>query len=87
MADQIPDNPVQNLPEPTAIPAPLTLNPLPQSKTKEQLRQEAYGLYYSSIYTQLVIYGKSPNLASELAKEAANHIMRAGFPFPQIKVG
>jgi secreted Zn-dependent insulinase-like peptidase len=87
MADQIPDNSVQNLPEPTAIPAPPTLNPLHQSKTKEQLRQEAYRLYYSSIYTQLIIYGKSPNLATELAKEASEHIMRNGFPFPEIKVG
>jgi len=90
MADPIPDNPIPGLPEPTRIPAPplvpepKKLNPLPGTpEYRQSLRDE----YYTSLYTQLIIYGKSPNLASELAKEAADHIMRAGFPFPQIKVG
>lgn len=90
MADLIPESPVPILPEPRREPPPMPvvpgpkLNPLPGSK---EYRQWQYGEYYASLYTQLVIYGKSPNLAAELAREASDHIMKAGYPFPSIKVG
>lgn len=51
--------------------------------TKDTLKNQ----YYAELYTQLIIYGKSPNLASEIAKEAADHLYRANLPFPSLKVG
>lgn len=51
--------------------------------TKDELRNK----YYAELYTQLIVYGKSPNLAAEIAKEAADHLARQNFPFPELRVG
>lgn len=60
------------------------VRPLPMAEmTKDELRNK----YYAELYTQLIVYGKSPNLAAEIAKEAADHLARQNFPFPELRVG
>ena len=60
------------------------VKPLP---TGADIRKEKSELYYASMYSQLIIYGKSPGLAAELAKEATDHLLRNDKPFPELKVG
>lgn len=43
--------------------------------------------YFAALYTQLIINGKAPNNAIEIAKEAADYLYRSKYTFPNIVVG